>query len=212
MSRQIDTLTKAFNKRLLTRLRQPVKPTLKLSPEASATPLPKGWLSQIREILTRTGQWADLPTNSVERFVSVPGLGVDLEGMDPGVVGSGRPMFGSVGFGDMSFKTGFSCSWNTCDDQDLTGGDDDCDNNWCSDQSCEGFDCDANICPDQECDGLDCDGHVGIVADFVGEIEAYWEHPFVQELLDYFGVEDANDFRVAVSRYVGRNMCDMSEL
>lgn len=209
--KQSTILEKSFNKKLIPHLRKQVKPTLRLSTEAKGDPLPDGWLSQLRELITRTGRWEKMTTSSIEQFVSIPAIGVEF---DPSIIGNFKPKFSSVGFGGISFANGFYCSWNTCDGQEIGCSEDEssCDNNWCTDQDCDGYDCDSNICGDQDCSTLDCDGHWAFLKDFIGELEANWEHPFVQELAQYFKVEIASDLCKSVSFYIGRNMFDVSAL
>jgi hypothetical protein len=119
-------------------------------------------------------------------------------------VGFDKPTFRSIGFGKINFDGRiWSCDWRTCDGQ---SGGDDCDNDWCTDQDCDGLDCDGNVCSDQDCDGLDCDGNLSDLQDFLTEVESYWNHPFVSELRKYFGVKKVDALTAAVSHYITRNM------
>ncbi len=197
----------------------PVKPTLRLSQEARNTSLPEGYLKDCRDLLTRTAKWKDLPTLSAEQFRSVPGFGVEPF---PEVIGSEGPAFGSMGFGNMNLgNSEFSCNENTCESQHLTGSDEDwCVKNSCSDVSCEHFTCDDHTdggCKTYDGDGpscgkLKCGKQTEGLENFISEVELNWEHPFVQELRNYFQIDSSEDFVNELEHYTGRNMYDASAL
>jgi hypothetical protein len=91
---------------ILPTLRKPVKPTLRLSKAALETPLPEGFLSNIREFLTRSGSWKGHPTDSVEAFMTIPAPGVSIQNPLPSVIGIDEPVFTSLGFGMEGIKDG----------------------------------------------------------------------------------------------------------
>ncbi len=188
----------------------PVKPTLKLSQEARNAALPDGYLKSCRNLLTRTAEWKDLPTLSAEQFRSVPGFGVEPF---PEVIGSEGPAFGSMGFGNMDFGISeFACGENTCTEQDLTGsGQDWCAANKCSEQTCENFKCDVHT-GDGACVTFKCEKHTEGLENFISEVELNWDHPFVQELRNYFQIDSSEDFVTELEHYTGRNMYDASAL
>ncbi|OEU61477.1 MAG: hypothetical protein BBJ57_08510 [Desulfobacterales bacterium PC51MH44] len=188
-----------------------VKPTLKLSKKALETPLPPGWLNDIREFLTRTGKWKGHPTRSIEHFIITPAPGVIAE---PRVVGDIKePVFASLGFGDMIFKgdqlifTSNICPVQKIIDSITIGG------------HCYAFICleldDCHTYDDSDCD-FDCSKYTSCGTktkeEVVPDIQAHWNHPFVQELRDYFGVSSVETLTSSVENYIGRNMYDASAL
>jgi hypothetical protein len=86
--------------------RKPVRPTLRLSKAALETPLPEGFLSNIRGFLTRSGSWKGHPTDSVEAFMTIPAPGVSIQNPLPSVIGIDEPVFTSLGFGMEGIKDG----------------------------------------------------------------------------------------------------------
>ena len=199
---------------------RPVKATLKLSPEALNTPLPPGWLNNIREFLTRTGKWKEHPIHSIEHVIITPA---------PGVVDEiPRPVIITPGFGEINFKPDlWECPKNVCPALDLTGlisGGLHCYVFLCWEVDCSYYDpsgcyfqcdfggCKHGQCPDleDECPGLcgEYDEEEGFHA--IPEFEAYWDHPFVKELRNYFGVDSVDKLFNDVKHYIGRNMYDES--
>lgn len=182
-------------------MRKKVSPTLKLSREARNAPLPAGWLAQVRDYLTRSGNWQGRPLSSVEVYICAPAPGVILPNPD---VGFDRVMFRSIGFGEINFDgRTWNCSWRSCDGNT---GSDECTNDWCTDQDCNDLDCTGNVCSEQDCDGLDCDGNKADLQEFLTEVESHWNHPFVRELRRYFGMQKVDGLTAAVSHYITRNM------
>jgi hypothetical protein len=88
----------------------------------------------------------------------------------------------------------------------------------CFDTHCQSNDCGINKCSSQLCDAqtckfLDCTTHSCVTQTsvvFTSELETHWNHPFVQELGRYFGVDMSDKLAAAVMHYVGRNMFDES--
>ena len=190
-----------------------VKPTLKLSKKALETPLPGGWLSDVRDFLTRSGKWADHPIRSIEHFVSIPAPGVMVDrDLLPNVIGNIKePVFISLGFGDMSFINNFRCGKNNCTDQwngDETYG---CTTNDCGKQSCTEFSCGENDCGEHGCGKNNCGKQRGIT-DFISDLEANWHHPFVQDLMDHFNVTTVEPLALTVQHFVCKNGFDESLL
>ena len=188
-----------------------VKPTLKLSKKALETPLPPGWLSNIREFLTRTGKWKGHPVRSIEHFIITPAPGVIAE---PRVVGDIKePAFASLGFGEIIFKEDqLIFTSNICTVQDVIG-------SISNTAHCYAFIClDFGDCPNY--DDSDCDFDCAIYYDcgiktkdvVVPDFQAHWNHPFVQELRDYFEVSSVETLTSSVGNYIGRNMYDASAL
>ncbi len=105
--------------------------------------------------------------------------------------------------GLISLKTCYDshCKKNVCLDND-------CKSQKCSAQTCGTHDCTDHLCGTQN--------SCGIVEDkatrfsIVSEFEEHWQHPFVQELNRYFGIDNLDDLAAATKEYIGRNMYDES--
>lgn len=221
-------------------LRKPVKPTLHLSKAALETPLPEGFLRNIRDFLTRSGPWKGHPIDSVEAFMVIPAPGVSIQNPLPSVIGIDEPVFTSLGFGMEGIKDGVVkytrgiCETHNSDAQ--------CDaymcitqatksvkrrrsqsaesevpatcyDNHCTEHICGTNSCSSQRCDTQTCIFLDCKIHSCPIQNsiaFTSELETNWQHPFVQELGRYFGVDMSDKLAAAVMHYIGRNMFDES--
>ena len=207
---------------------KPVKPTLRLTPEALSTPLPDGLLSEIRQFLTRSEKWKNHPVASFEHFVIAPAPGV----IQPRVIGPHtKPVFTSLGFGDMTirdemgacgshtcgvlnrdlnfksqfdeFFNGFIHNWTPCDGEKNYG---DCNGTYsspCDDQQCndDGY---FTCSPEQYSTCSEVNENLGF--------SEFWDHPFVVELRDYFQVDSVENLSTAVQEFIGRNMYDDSAI
>jgi len=219
--------------------RKPVKPTLHLSKTALETPLPDGFLQDIRDFLTRRGRWKGHTIDSLELFMAVPAPGVSIRDPLPEVIGFDEPVFTSVGFGMEGVKGGVvAYSKGICEIHDSGAK---CDNYLCITQAAkhvaaqrqvtESIDietcywsyCKANTCGINSCSSQSCSTQKCIMHDcsnhscseqtsfaFTSELELHWNHPFVQELGRYFRVDMSEDLAAAVMHYVGRNLFDES--
>ena len=219
--------------------RKPVQPTLKLSKAALETPLPAGFLHEIRDFLTRRGRWKGHSIDSVEAFMAIPALGVSTRDPLPAVIGIDEPVFTSIGFGGKGVKEGVAeYTKGICEVQESDAR---CDTYLCITQAgkrvaphrqaAESIDietcywsyCKANSCGIQSCSSQSCGTQSCIMHSctthfcseqtalaFTTELDANWNHPFVQELGKYFKVDMNDDLAAAVMHYVGRNMYDES--
>jgi hypothetical protein len=224
----------------LRRLWKPIEPGLHLSEKALETPLPPGTLCDLRDFLTRRGSWKNHPLDSVETFMAIPAVGVSIEQPVPTVIGIDKPVFTSLGFGMAGIKDGVAeytngvcatlaaethCGDYLCithvsrvqgrnplsqpDDiaaatcYDTFCGNNDCFNNTCSSQKCSSHWCDVHSCSDHAC------GKQTSIA-ISTQLEDHWDHPFVKELAQYFGVNLQVELATAVEAYVGRNLYDHS--
>jgi len=219
--------------------RKPVKPTLRLSKAALETPLPEGILRDIRDFLTRSGRWKGHPIDSVEAFMAIPAPGVSIQNPLPSVIGFDEPVFTSLGFGMAGIKDGvvkyssgiceIHDSYSQCDTymcitqatkpvvmRRLSAEPVDpqtCYASHCKTNNCGINSCSSQLCSTQKCILHDCTTHQCSEQSslaFTSELETHWNHPFVQELGRYFGVDMKDDLATAVMHYVGRNMFDES--
>jgi hypothetical protein len=89
-----------------------------------------------------------------------------------------------------------------------------CQATFCGDDTCFEDNCPSKKCASEHCDDLSCDDHVcgskGKILGIADGLVTLWEHPFVQELGQYFGVDTADKLAEVVKHYVGRNMFDES--
>jgi hypothetical protein len=216
-----------------------VKPTLRLSKAALETPLPEGAVRDFRDFLTRSGRWKGHPVDSVEAFMAIPAPGVSIQNPVPSVIGIDEPVFTSLGFGMEGIKDGVAkytrgiCETHNSDAQCETymcmtqatkirvtrrqsaeaaeAGT--CWASHCKSNMCGTNSCTSQLCSIQTCIFLSCSTHQcteqSDVA-FPSELETHWNHPFVQELGRYFGVNMPDKLASAVMHYVGRNMYDES--
>jgi hypothetical protein len=217
--------------------RKPVKPTLHLSKAALETPLPAGFLHDIRDFLTRRGHWKGHTIDSIETFIAMPALGVSTRDPLPAVIGLDEPVFTSVGFGMREVKDGVAeYTRGICEIQDsdarcgtylcITQAGkrvapkrhatesidiETCYWTYCKANSCGINSCSSQSCGTQSCIMHDCSNHAcseqNAIA-FTSELDTNWNHPFVQELGRYFKIDMRDDLAAAVLHYVGRNMFD----
>ncbi len=220
----------------LRRLLNPIEPGLRLSEKALETPLPQGPLSDLRDFLTRRGDWKNHPIDSVEAFMAIPAVGVSIEHPVPSVIGIDKPVFTSLGFGMEGIQDAVAkytsgvcgrleaethCGNYLCITHvssvpgrsphsppgelaavtcyDSFCGANDCFNNTCSSQKCADHWCDVHSCSDHAC------GKQSSIA-VLAQLEESWDHPFVKELAQYFGVNLQEELATAVKAYVGRNL------
>ena len=193
-------------------IRRKVSPNLKLSSEALKNPLPKGLLSELRDFLTRSGEYADFSINPIEHFICYPGTRVKLEEPVPKVIGPNEPFFISLGIGELSFLDGsISCMRHAVQVFDV-------------ESIVEKFSCgrvfwcgwfsgDIDCAPKFKCGNFTTvvdveESHQ--MTDFVVELQSNLQHPFVQELMQYFGTESLGRLGKAVSDYVFNGMFDQS--
>jgi hypothetical protein len=219
--------------------RKMVKPTLRLSKDALETPLPEGTVRDIRDFLTRSGPWKGHPIDSVEAFMAIPAPGVSIQNPVPAVIGIDEPVFTSLGFGMEGIKdgvvkytrgicethnSGAQCETYMCMTQvaksrvtrrqnteapDIgTCFDSHCKSNMCGINSCSSQLCSTQRCIFHDCSTHQCSEQTSL--GFTSELETHWDHPFVQELGRYFGVNMSDKLASAVMHYVGRNMFDES--
>jgi hypothetical protein len=190
-----------------------LQPLIALSPEGMQDPLPEGWLKSTRDFITRSGLRENHPASFKEVLITGPAAGIIL---DPDLIGgSDLPFFSSVGFGDFSFGLDeFTCGSNTCGDQDMTHPkcpNNSCDWNSCGNQSCGIYRCEENTCDKHGCGENKCTKQKGIV-DCITDLEANWNHPFVQDLITHFHEADYTELAAAVHRFVCNNGLDLSVL
>jgi hypothetical protein len=193
-------------------MRKKDNPVIKLSSEALTAPLPDGWLSDVRDFLTRKGKWAAHPIISMEHFVSIPAVGVLVDRI-PKVIGDfKKPVLASLGFGRMSFNT-FECQSNTCKIQGMICPNvkNTCGFNHCTEQNCPDFKCQDNACTENKCTQHDCTTFAARV-DFISELEGQLDHPFVQALMKHFRIRKTDKLAHAVQNFVGINGVDASIL
>ncbi len=224
------------------RNKPPVSPTLKLSSEALSQPFVQvqegTFLDTVRQILTRTDEWENMPTASHEIFSASPA---------PGVVGGNETnVYTSLGFGNINIEgdsveisTGL-CIRIRCEGLDCvvhigcrgkvecspnivtTCGQDHCAVNTItrvpdsgvSEGSLESsYKCVNNTCGVfDDSSQFSCDTHVTFVDTAASEIEANINHPFVQELFEFFEISNPRQFFNAVEHYIGRNLYDDSAI
>lgn len=193
-------------------------PIIELSPEALETPLPDGWLCDVRDFLTRSGEWADHSIKSAEHFVAIPAIGVIVDEPMPRVIGDlTEAVFVSLGFGNATYTEEFSCDVNNCPRQEIgprdpgDGDDPDpkCTANFCDEQTCRGLDCTGNDCTDHDCSRLSCDPQRA-EDEFISALQANKEHPFVRDLRKHFRVDSIDALTSAVQGFVAMNGFDAS--
>lgn len=84
-----------------------------------------------------------------------------------------------------------------------------CYDSFCGNNDCFENDCSSQKCGDQWCDVHSCSTHAcGKQSStlITSELQENWEHPFVKELAQYFGIDMQDRLATAVKHYVGRNM------
>ncbi len=232
-----------FSVKMLSKIkfwRKPVKPTLRLSKAALETPLPNGFLHDIRDFLTRRGHWKGHTIDSAELFMAIPAPGVSTQDPLPAVIGFDEPVFTSLGFGMEGVKDGVvkyskgiceihdsdaQCNTYMCITQvtkpgvtprqsaELSVVAETCYASHCKNNMCGTNSCSSQLCSTQRCIFHDCSDHLCSEQNsvaFTSELDIHWKHPFVQELGRYFGVDMSKDLATAVMHYVGRNMFDES--
>jgi hypothetical protein len=224
----------------LRRLFKPIEPGLHLSEKALDAPLPPGPLSDLRDFLARRDSWQNHPIDSVEAFMAIPAVGVSVEQPVPSVIGIDKPVFTSLGFGMEGIQDAVANYTNgVCDrleaetncgnylcithvsrvggrKPDLPPGElaattcydsfcgaNDCFNNTCKSQKCADHWCDVHSCSDHAC------GKQSSIA-IATQLADSWDHPFVKELAQYFGVNLQEELATAVKAYVGRNLYSQS--
>jgi hypothetical protein len=187
-----------------------VSPTLKLSSEALDTPLPKGFLSDLRDFLTRSGKYEGLSISPVEHFLCYPATGVMIEQPVPRAIGPNEPFFVSMGIGDIHFfGDSIDCYAHGCSTFDIGMGK--------SDFKCKGiFICRRVECDDFEsCWNYKCGRFEAVcpqLDDFVNEVQTNLDHPFVQDLMKYFDTTSIKRLSVAVTGFILKSMFDQSVL
>jgi hypothetical protein len=168
---------------------------IRLSAEALKTPLNSKYLSNVRDLISRSGPWADLTTD-LEQWGRI---GEEVKLIGPRDVGRVDELFG---FGDFDFTNGL-CQSNNCGEQNSPAH---CDSQQCRDQTCTTHSCDKNSCTDHNCGRNTC-GEQSYEPPSVRalEIEQNLEHPFIQELMEQFRVRDIDALLGAVDAFVGQN-------
>lgn len=222
--------------------KRPVKASLQLSQKALKTPLPEGWISTFREFVTRNGKWEGHSVRSLEHFMMSPAPGVIDEPRvigpttKPVFTSVG---FGDLTIKDGTIQCGTAmceaqdlhpgpgvgqiCSALFCVVLQSHPGFDPSGDFWCLSHSI-GF-CPeirdpcitycGGLCPPhyrdpcvEYCGGEGPDDYVPLPDD----IQAHWNHPFVQELRAYFGVSSVEKLGRAIAHFMGRNLYDNSAL
>ena len=168
---------------------------IRLSAEALRTTLESKYLSNVRDLISRSGPWEDLTTD-LEQWGRI---GEDIRLIGPRDVGRVDQLFG---FGDFDF-TNELCQTNNCNEQTMPGR---CDRQHCADQVCDVHDCGTNSCTEHNCRTNDCGEQTYEPPSLSAlEIEKYLEHPFIQELMEQFQVRDIDALLGAVNTFVGQN-------
>lgn len=84
-----------------------------------------------------------------------------------------------------------------------------CFDSFCGINDCFKNDCSSQKCNDHWCDDHSCSEHACGKQSSIfisSELDDNWEHPFVKELAQYFGIDMQDRLASAVKHYVGRNM------
>lgn len=182
--------------------------TIRLSPAARSAPLPaNSWLKTYRDILTRAGGWATLPTGTeATAIIGSQVRVVDL--LEP------PPVDELLGIGSLVLPgtDSFHCDSNSCGEQGVSGcetrgkTDGRCEKHDCTYNDCEGLSgCGEDSCWSQKCPKNQCDKHYAIAATSVSDLQAQWAHPFVVELRAQFDVRTADALSIAVRDFMARN-------
>ena len=173
---------------------------IRLSAEALRTPLESKSLSDVRDLISRSGPWADL-TKDLEQWGRI---GEEMRLIGPQDVGRVDQLFG---FGNFDFRNEM-CQVHNCgtNEAGTNGGTGNCRTQKCNDQICTPQSCGTHGCNEHDCGPFDCNTNTYVPPSVRAlEIEQNLEHPFIQELMEQFRVRDIDALLGAVDAFVGQN-------
>ena len=93
-----------------------------------------------------------------------------------------------------------------------------CYDSFCGGDTCLNENCSSHKCNTNSCDGQACDTHLcgtkTSCSTKAAHLGGFWEndlmanseHPFVKELMNYFGAADYRKLEIDILQFVGRNM------
>ena len=181
------------------------QPTLKLTETAKSAPFmnPGTILDDYRNLLLRREEWLSLPLDLTEVFFVDPAPGV--------MGGDNSPVSYSLGFGAGILPGG--CGTNTCGTHTNPTGNDSCNNQICNEQDCKNFvGCQTHSCSEHSCEAhLICNEQkTETSSGLINLVNMNYNHPFIQELKSYFGIDSAAVLANTLARYCASNMYDQS--